>query len=150
MNTETIPDVPRRRAMSWRSYFVRCLLWLVPMWLVMTIFGHFCFLGRDVQIGETSTPWHWFLAVRGVPEPIVKGQLVAMMTDDRHRPWFGEGQMMAKKVAGLPGDVVVVKGDRLYLNGIPYAYLRGETLDRIRRKTGHRCQRQCRSPHQAF
>lgn len=53
----------------------------------------------------------------GAPKEVSRGDIIAFVAPKGLMLPKFDGKMIAKQVAGLPGDVVIVKNDRAYVNG---------------------------------
>ncbi|WP_432263217.1 signal peptidase I [Cupriavidus sp. TMH.W2] len=53
----------------------------------------------------------------GAPKVVRRGDIIAFVAPSGLMLPKFDGKMIAKQVAGLPGDVVTVKNDRAYVNG---------------------------------
>jgi signal peptidase I len=68
----------------------------------------------------TSLPWRWYLLVplrSPFRQNIQPGDYILFLTDRRMLPYYRPGVRFGKRVVGMPGDVLTVRGRDFFLNG---------------------------------
>ena len=74
----------------------------------------------DPQTGGTSLPWRYYLILPlhwPFSTEIKPGDYIAFRTDKRVLPYYRPGVIFGKRVIGVPGDRLEVKGRDFYING---------------------------------
>lgn len=70
--------------------------------------------------GSTSLPWRYFLRLPyrfPFQSEIKPGDYILFKTDRRMLPYYAPGKLFGKRVVGIPGDRLEVRGRDFYLNG---------------------------------
>jgi len=85
------------------------------------LFAHLAGIGlyHDDQ-PEPSLPWRWYLLLplhKPFRTEIEAGDYILFLTDRRMLPYYKPKVRFGKRVVGMPGDKLVVKGRDFYLNG---------------------------------
>jgi conjugal transfer pilin signal peptidase TrbI len=76
-------------------------------------------LGYDDQVHQCLPPYRWFLIDRA-DRTVPRGTLIAFAASGRQMgPYFRDGQVIVKRVAGIPGDRVEVSPERVRVNDLP-------------------------------
>lgn len=71
-----------------------------------------------------SVPGKVFLLIKG--KNFVKGDLVGIRNFDTA---YTTSRHLTKKIAGTPGDRIIVKNDMVYINQVPQAQIKHKTKD---------------------
>lgn len=101
----------------WRWMKISLLLVLVVGVVVQVLATRYV-LGVDGQrVG--CLPWRVYFTekAKGAPYEPKRGDLVRFSGHGMDHPGFPDGIQITKFVAGVPGDTIEVKNDRLYING---------------------------------
>ncbi len=107
--------------MSYKEKTKKTIPWIILVLGLTVAFLHlegvkFCYDNQEA----TSLPWHKYLVLplKWPFEHKVKlGDYIAFKTDRRVLPYFKPGTVFAKRVVGMPGDKLEVKGRDFYING---------------------------------
>lgn len=73
-------------------------------------------VGVDPQPRNGCAPWTFYWVDLTNKLPIKRGDVVAMRSPE-YKPFMPENSKLFKFVAALPGDVVEVRKDRIWVNG---------------------------------
>jgi conjugal transfer pilin signal peptidase TrbI len=101
------------------AFLVRAVLSLL---LVLAVGGYVAArfrLGYDDQAHQCLPPYRWFLIDRADRTPR-RGTLIAFAARGRQMgPYFRDGQIIVKRVAGIAGDRVEVGPEHVRVNDLP-------------------------------
>lgn len=88
--------------------------------LINAIESHYRF-GVDTQ-EKRCLPWKYFIAKVGVPDDIRKGDVLFLVLKPGRIDYSFNQTWLTKMVFGMPGDVLEIKQDRAYINGVPVTH----------------------------
>jgi conjugal transfer pilin signal peptidase TrbI len=95
---------------------------VVALLLVLGVGGYLAArfrLGYDDQAHQCLPPFRWFLIDRA-DRTARRGTLIAFAASGRQMgPYFRDGQVIVKRVAGIPGDRVEVGLNHVRVNDLP-------------------------------
>lgn len=91
--------------------------------LIQTFFVGRYLISIDDQYFEKCLPYTLFIGDKDAIESIKVGNL-AYFKSEEIEPGLKKGQLVVKIVAAVYGDIVRVKNNRLWINGVDYGELR--------------------------
>lgn len=105
-------------------------VFLAAGFVISVLVSHYT-IGVDLQ-KRACLPWRVYLIEKGTPAAISGGDVI-QFTARRMGHGF-DGRHVIKMIAGVPGDRVVVKGDRVTVNGRDYGAL--DLIGKLQRRPG--------------
>lgn len=114
MSTPTLPN-PRWRQLRWLAK--------VALSLALILGGSAYALERyrigiDDQKRQCLPPYTvWLIDMHR--REVARNDIVAFLATGDMQPWFGNGQIVIKRAAGIPGDVIAVTATTTTVNGHP-------------------------------
>jgi conjugal transfer pilin signal peptidase TrbI len=123
---------PQRRRFAKRAVGLSSIVLAIGIPLGNTV-GKTHKIGLD--LGEfRCLPWRVYLVEMGRPAHLARGEYVAFIARNGVMGERFEGKLIGKKIAGLPGDRVVIKDDFASVNGKAIGPL--TLLSRLGKKSG--------------
>lgn len=114
--------------------------WRVMAGVMLIAFGLAYFL-KDYSIGIDANevrclPWRVYFLHPKDPNKYQKGDFVGFIPKNGLMGDKFEGRLVGKQIAALPGDLIEVKGDILYVNQQQIAQLNPDYIQKLHRNPG--------------
>jgi conjugal transfer pilin signal peptidase TrbI len=102
---------------AWGPWLVRAALALGVLAALGLYLGSRFRIGIDAQVHQCLPPYRIWLIDRHDRRP-ARGATFAFVAGVSMQPYFAPGQIVIKRVAGIPGDRVTVTPARTTVNGV--------------------------------